>query len=86
LIEAMKDTKENRSDRFSKVQSYYLIIDELNRGNVANIFGELITLIEKDKRLGDVVLEALEAFDSQGGDKYIIDIYNLLGDPGLRVW
>jgi len=44
---------------------YVLVIDEINRGNVPRIFGELITLLEADKRGVEVTLP-------QSGDTFFV--------------
>jgi hypothetical protein len=41
---------------------------------------------DKTPRAGDAFLKALKEYGAQGGKKYILGIYNFLGDPAVEIW
>jgi 5-methylcytosine-specific restriction protein B len=51
-LKELTPSAEQQPESPEDLKPFVLVIDEINRGNISKIFGELITLIEEDKRLG----------------------------------
>ncbi len=70
VINYLKSEFNFNPETIDNTKNYVLIIDEINRGNVSAIFGELITLLEEDKRKGNK--EQIEVTLPYSADKFSV--------------
>lgn len=57
-------------------RDFYLIIDEINRGDIPRIFGELLTVLEADKRGKSIVLSSTQKTLTIPGNLFLIGTMN----------
>lgn len=71
-IKSQYNVQEFQTPKSGQAKNFVLLIDEINRGNISKIFGELITLIEPSKRSGEGQAEALEVVLPNSGDLFSV--------------